>query len=342
MNAPVSNDFKNRVLELSTIFLDDQLNYGQLLSAARELNSLLQHISGGDFMSREMRKEVYKPNGKATTPFNAAMIVEDIVRTRQFMRGVYKAIGDKLSEGKESLHVLYAGTGPFATLLLPSLLRYPKEIIRYTFIEINPLTANLLRRVTDRLGLSEYSITVLECDASTMLLDPNTLPDVVLSETMQNLLAKEQQVSVFLNLMRQTPPETVFIPQSVEIYLGLMVNTATAEALSLSHFKKQSKVFELSRATLQPYLADTQAVETMGESHVELSAESQEGHESLLLLTEIGVYGTECILINQSGLTTPKIIKNIEGPKGNIRFTSRYRISEKPGLEFEISNVPPL
>ena len=140
-----------------------------------------------------------------------------------------------------------------------------------------------------------------------------------------------------MNLMRQTPADTIFIPERIDIYLGLLTAGVPPEALHISHFVKLDKLFELSRKSMQPYLDTKQPVELMGETSTVVSATNQEGYESLLLLTEIVVYGSECILVNQSGLTTPTLIKNFDGPLKDIRFSSRYRISAKPVLEYELN-----
>jgi hypothetical protein len=62
------------------------------------------------------------------------------------------------------------------------------------------------------------------------------------------------------------------------------------------------------------------------------------GFSQLLLFTEIQVYKGEKIGINESGLTTPIVIKNIPGNfKGSITIDTQYIISSHPELEYEIT-----
>ena len=49
------------------------------------------------------------------------MCVDDIMRTRRFVRGVYHAMADMLNAREGKINLLYAGTGPFAMLVLPSI-----------------------------------------------------------------------------------------------------------------------------------------------------------------------------------------------------------------------------
>lgn len=328
---------KDALHQLTGVFLEDEVNYGRLFAASRQLKALLQQLTNGDFQSREARSPLFFPNGKATGPFEAAMCLEDIMRTRQFMQGVYKAIGTRLASGKDTVHVLYAGTGPFATLVLPALFHYLPTQVRYTFVEINPLTVELLKQLLAAMDLREHSIQLLMADATQLVLDKTDLPDVVISETMQNNLAKEQQVSVYFNLMRQAPPTTIFVPERVDLYLGTMVAGVHPEALSYEHFKKVHKVFELSRNTLSAYFDGSELPPVLGENSVVLSAESQANCDQILLLTEITVFDDVLLRINESGLTTPTPVREITHIKP-LTFTSRYCISDKPRLEYAISD----
>jgi len=58
--------------------------------------------------------------GKAVSMTTAAQCAEEYMRTQVFLRGVHQAIQDQLSQHK-SIHILYAGTGPFGLLVLPLL-----------------------------------------------------------------------------------------------------------------------------------------------------------------------------------------------------------------------------
>ena len=68
--------------------------------------------------------------------------------------------------------------------------------------------------------MKDYSIKLLNEDATKYQITEDT-PDIIISETMQNALPKEQQVSIFLNLMRQVKFDSIFIPEKIELFIGL-------------------------------------------------------------------------------------------------------------------------
>ena len=62
------------------------------------------------------REDIHLANGKALGTSWAARCVDDIIRTKKFVAGVYQAVQKLLNEYPEkTVHILYAGTGPFAT-----------------------------------------------------------------------------------------------------------------------------------------------------------------------------------------------------------------------------------
>ena len=51
--------------------------------------------------------------------------------------------------------------------------------------------AKILQNTISKLGLDTYNITFVNEDATQYLIDTNDVPDIIISETMQNALAKE-------------------------------------------------------------------------------------------------------------------------------------------------------
>jgi hypothetical protein len=60
------------------------------------------------------------PAGLAIDTRSAALCIFDMMRTRKFLLGIRDAIDEKLRiDPGQPVTILYAGTGPFATLLTP-------------------------------------------------------------------------------------------------------------------------------------------------------------------------------------------------------------------------------
>lgn len=331
-------DIKKEIIRITSEYFKDEINYQKLTNTTNEFKSVLNEICSQNIDNEDGRKDIEHLNGKALGTFWAALCIDDFIRTRQFIRGIDKAIKDKIT--KKPIHILYAGTGPFATLILPFIFRYPKQDIKYTFLEVNPYTFQILKDVISKLGLKEYDITFKMEDATKYQIDPKNEPDIIISETMQNALAKEQQVPIFLNLMSQVNHKTIFIPQKIELFLGLKKAGIPIEEIHSKHYHKIEKVFEVSKESMfpsnQPIKQSTKKI-TFVKKKTIIENEQFVGFNQLVMITEIQVYKNDKICINDSGLTTPIYLKDIsKNLKNAITVNTQYVISSEPKLEYTI------
>ena len=331
-------DNQKELIRITSEYFENNINYLKLLNASEEYKNLLNKLCGQELDNENGRNDIQLNNGKALGTFWAAMCIDDLIRTRQFIRGINKAIKEKIKK-KESIHILYAGTGPFATLILPLILRYSRHKIKYTLLEINPLTFEILKKVISALKLEDYNIKLVNEDASKYQITDN-ITDIIISETMQNALAKEQQVSIFLNLMRQVSLDSIFIPEKIEIFIGLKRAGISDDELQRKHFHKEKKVFEVSKEDLilthQIGIQPEEEISFLKKETI-ITKEKLEGFNQVALITEIQVFKDEIIRINESGLTTPLIIQDIsDNSKGSIRIKTQYKICNDPKLEYEI------
>ena len=244
-------ELQKEIIRITSEYFNDHLDYQKLSIASKEYKNLLNGVCGQNMDVENGRNDIDLDNGKALGTFWAALCIDDMIRTRQFIRGINKAIQEKINQQKP-LHVLYAGTGPFATLILPFILRYPKEDIKYTLLEINPLSFEILQDVILKLGLKDYNIKLVKEDATKYNIDSENKPDILISETMQNALAKEQQVPIFLNLMNQVNYDSVFIPQKIELSIGLKKEGIPLEENHPKPYEKVRKIFDVSKEEMFP------------------------------------------------------------------------------------------
>ena len=331
-------DIQDEIIRITSEYFEDHLDYQKLSFASKAYKDLLNEICEQDLDNDNGRHDIHLDSGKALGTFWAATCLDDLIRTRQFVRGINKAINEKIDE-KGTLHILYAGTGPFATLILPLILRYSKSIIKYTLLEINPLSFEILKNVISKLGLEEYNIKLIKEDATKYQIDGDT-PDIIISETMQNALDKEQQVSIFYNLMGQAKSDSIFIPEKIEIFVGLRKAGISGEELQIKHYHKQNKIFEVSKESISSNKQiENQPIEelTFPKKQTVIEKENLKGFNQIVLITEIQVFNDEIIRLNESGLTIPKSIGNIsDNLKDSIIINTQYTICTEPKFEFEI------
>jgi hypothetical protein len=157
------------------------------------------------------REHIRTLNGNAIGTFWAAKCIREIFRTQRFSRALYSSVLEAIGQNGRQIHVLYAGTGPFAALALPIMMMLKPEDVQFTFLEINPESIEILEQVIDLFDLHAYVKNIHQCDAS--LWDvPSSGIDIVISETMSRALIAEPQVAIMLNLASQLPKEVVFLP----------------------------------------------------------------------------------------------------------------------------------
>lgn len=329
-------NIQEKIIQATSEYFEENIDYYKLSKASKEYKSILEEVCGEDMNIEEGRSDIHFNNGKSLGTFWAALCLDDLIRTRQFIRGIEKAIKDKI-DTKDKIHILYAGTGPFATLILPLIFRYSKHDIKYTFLEINPFSFKVLQNVISKLGLNQHNITLVKDDATKYIINPENNPDIIISETMQNALAKEQQVPIFLNLMNQVASDTIFIPEKIELSIGLKSSKIPIEDFQSKHYHKEKKVFEVSRESMFSSKESKVNEISFPKEQTVIKNETLKDFNQLLLITEIQVYKNEKIAINESGLTTPITINNIpENIKGPITIDTKYQISYEPKLEYEI------
>lgn len=159
-------------------------------------------------------------NGVAINPQAAAHCAVDCERSVVFIRGVYAAINTLKSRNFDSpLQILYAGCGPFATLLLPLLGRFSSDELNLHLLDIHQQSLDSVKRLLNHFGYSSYAVQTIQGDACTYQHCGQL--HLVIAETMQKSLEQEPQFAVTANLAPQLYPQGVFIPQRIDVELSL-------------------------------------------------------------------------------------------------------------------------
>jgi hypothetical protein len=267
------------------------------------------------------RQHIKTAHGNAIGSFWAARCVREIFRTQRFSRGLYTAVSDALIRHKKPVHVLYAGTGPFATLALPVMMMFKPEDVQFTFLEINPGSIDILKQVIDSLDLHAYVKDIHQCDASVWDV-PSTGIDIVISETMYKALSAEPQVAIMLNLASQLPRETVFLPEEIKVSLCKW-NQKDKEP------EKLAEVIRFDKALMYSIIkssSDRNWVFTDQQIEVSLS-----GNEQLYFMTEIRVNEGNILNLNDSSLNLLEKV-NVSPKEGIINLHCIYSLQEKTGF----------
>lgn len=231
--------------------------------------------------------------GVAISPVQAAKCLQETLRSQKFMQGVHSAIKDKAAQSDETIQVLYAGTGPYATLLLPllSVLEYTQ--VKATLIDIHPENVAAVKALITHFGVEDNIIDIVCADATQWQASENRSFDIIISETMTALLKREPQVFIFAHLSQYLKPSGVLIPEEVSLKSWL-VDDINPDVLLGEFFK-----LDLEHA-LDIYKGDRSAF-----SGSQLIPEGFETGYRFKLTTDIKVYGTHYLTENECSLNIP-------------------------------------
>lgn len=315
-----SKTLKKNLLAASNDILMTADFHEKLAPAISKYHDLLCQVAAIDSAGETDRKHIQTSNGNAIGPFWAANCVKEIFRTQRFVKGLAQAIRDLHGQGQQTVHVLYAGTGPFAALALPIMLNFAPSQVQFTLLEINENSYDRLRALLEQLDLMPYVRRLELADATAYQVKDKDIA-IILSETMNLALFKEPQVSIMLNLGSQLNEEVIYIPQEIKVTV-----CKRESANSLKHLKKLLQ-FD------GHYIRDKAKVSIPGHWEFEKITVDVDlkTNERLAYLTEITIYEEFKLGLNDSSLTLLKSIKTFE-KTGKLQLEFQYQASENPGF----------
>lgn len=248
------------------------------------------------------------PTGLALAPDLAAQCRLDEKRTAAFQRGVAAAI-DVARERfpRTTIELLYAGTGPFAPLVLPLL---PLPNVRCTFLDVDERSLDLLRTL-------EPPARLVHADATAYVHDAPL--HVIVSETMQRSLAVEPFVSILDHLRPQLAPGGIFVPERV---------TVDAVLFDPERVQAQWRGEGSADATFVARVIDT----TRALDPVIVTIPETRSPQWLALQTELDVFAHEHLGPYDSGLTVPEILWTFSPARAGAVLEFRYERGTRPGI----------
>ncbi len=208
--------------QISDILIDESSTPAQLRGALDDFALLCSEVSGvvPDRSFDAWAGDSLLQDGVAINPEAAAHCVTDYRRSVVFIRAVHAAIeAARARFAEEAIEVLYAGCGPFATLLLPLLGRFPAGALNVHLLDIHQRSLDSVGVLITHFGLDAHRITLVQGDACRYQ-HPGK-PHIIVAETMQKSLEQEPQFAVTANLAPQLHSRGIFIPQSIEVELCL-------------------------------------------------------------------------------------------------------------------------
>jgi hypothetical protein len=278
---------------------------------------------------------IYTPFGKALSPLEAARCIPDYIRTQKFIKGLYLAVKAALHRFPDRpVHLLYAGTGPYATLALPLTVLFSPEELQMTLLEIYPESFQALHTTIDAFGIRPFVRNTEMVDATTYC--PAEPVHVLVTETMNQGLGKEPQVAITQHLASFLVPSGILVPASVKVVAGVMTPSIVTD-LKLSE-QANAAIKRSEDIALLMDLDQTAPVlfqNGFPATTVSITPALANQYNSLFLFTRIHVFGSEYITDGQSILTLPLLITHLPpAPENNIDIEFTYQTTEPPGFHW--------
>jgi hypothetical protein len=332
-----------------TVALLDSGHAGQMQEAAVGLHSLLSGIAGlkEDAPTASDNAYTVLPDGKAISPRDAARCVCDFARTAKFVRGLEAALAMARERFPgDTLEVLYAGCGPFATLVTLLAGRFPQGTTRITLLDVHQQSLDSAAHVLRTLGLEAALGECVLADAATYV--PSRAPHVIVAETMQRALEHEPQVAITMNLARHVRAGGFFIPERITVDACLYDQArefslrpeelaAVAGADSLGRVRIMlGRLMDLTADSTRTMraIADEASpgnAPRLPPVRIALPAGPAAGLQ-LALFTGVNVFGSIRLGDYESGITYPAEVRvESDADGGVIEFS--YRMGSRPRFE---------
>ncbi len=221
--------------DITDIILDESSSTAALQEALDHFALLCSEISGitPDPSFSGWADDSFLAAGVAINPQAAAYCIKDYQRSVVFIRGVYAAIKTAQQRFPDTvIKLLYAGCGPFATLVLPLLVKFRPGELQLHLLDIHQQSLDSVCHLLKQFGLNDHRISTHQGDACHYRhAEPLHL---IIAETMQKALEQEPQFAVTANLAPQLCSQGIFIPEAIEV------------ELCLAHWQQEQAMFKRS------------------------------------------------------------------------------------------------
>lgn len=320
------SELAERLQTTTELMLDRTSSPGALRAACESLF--------GDFTQRcdsLDQQPIVLASGKALSALEAARCLLDYQRTTVLLRAVDAAIRMRLQQQARPVCLLYAGCGPFATLILPLLARYPAERLRVCLLDVHAQSLRCAEALCDAAGVADRLLPSLCGDAARLRLPHDLRADLLLAELMQRALAREPQLAVLANLLPQCAPDVALVPARIRVSAALADFAREFEPDVQRLRIALGELMELSQPSL-PGLIQRIANDGIDCPAVEIPRAIPQGL-SLILRTRIEASEVDVLDDYDSGLSYPLVLQALGALRGGERFTCRYRLGSDPGFD---------
>jgi hypothetical protein len=337
MNAA---ELKNIVIDI--INSDD---VHQSVDAVKKLSEFFNTIAADITFELSADNEKNIAGGQALSTYHAAACTNDYLRTCYFIKGIFRALTTLQTDfPNKTLNIIYAGCGPFATLLLPLLPLYESTLVDAVLLDINASSLQFVEKFISLLHLEEYYIKLVEADATKYQIPDGWDTDLFISETMHYALTAEPQVAITRNFIPQLLPHTVFIP--TQIHINMVYTSFGREPF----IKSSQDASQTTKDKPEPARLFIDRLFSIGKNAAEIITSTSiksrfypvpqnwETYPDLCIFTEVNIYEDLTLGTAESLITNPYCITSLYHLRAHSEFQLEYDYSETPKWALKFKN----
>jgi hypothetical protein len=337
---------------IAEVILNEASPAASLQQALDEFASHCSNVSGivPDPSFDGWADDTLLDHGVAINPQAAAFCVKDYLRSVVFIRGLNAAIHTAQQRFKnQPIKIIYAGCGPFATLMLPLLCIFEPRQLELHLLDVHQRSLDSVSLLLDHFGLNNHLVKTIKADAC-YYQHPETL-QLIVAETMQKSLEQEPQFTVTQNLAPQLCAQGIFIPEKIEVELCLahlqdeldlfkrdnridpeaLIRTGRRYPLScLLALKPEQASAEFKQATHNPVSGKYELAHQL----IEIPATEGLSNYDVLIFTRIQVFGHYTLNDYDSEISLPYPCNDLLPLEAGAVYESCYELGGFPRFNF--------
>lgn len=342
--------YKNHLLNITTGLLHSK-SMKEEVKAVQALSEFFSRLTAHEdnHLQDLSDSETIVSGGLALSALDAAVCVDDYLRTARFIKGIYAALQElKKRFPSEKINILYAGCGPYATLITPLLPLLKKEEVKITLLEINEYAVQTVKELLLKLGFETAVAEIICCNALSYQQAASRPLHLLISETMFNALVREPQVAITAHLAPQLKKNGILIPEEISIDLAytffgkepylnnksdvLNPSHQTKRRIKESERKKADTLFSMNKDNNFSELVLNNTFQF--ESKVYEAPKDSQDHPDICLFTRISIFKELALNTAESFITNPHCITAISNMAGCSYFKLIYDFGQMPNWTY--------
>lgn len=324
------------ILESKTI--KEELESVQMLSFFFENSIFLKE-------NFDKKNEQFTNGGIALSSFHASICIDDALRTARFIKSVYSAIlalQERFPNQKST--ILYAGCGPYATLLLPLLPLFSIDDLDIILLDINKSSILSVKKIIAAIGLEQYKIQTVQADATKYKKPDSCTIHLLITETMFKALLMEPQVLVTKNLVPQLDPNGILIPQEINLSFGysFFANEAFLQDIDSMNVAFFTNFHQNQKNHLFTINKNLDFVEKLDSDSCKIESDffklprDFSSNPDICIYTEIKIFDNFKLNTAQSYITNPYCLESLYNIAADSQLKFCYHYSSIPKWTYQL------